>query len=155
MRWYPFSIHPDFKRAELQPYLPIKIIHPEDANSYVIVGALVDTGAFSTKIPMKWAERIGLDVENGNHISGDTAGGEIEGLLCKCKIQVLDLSEKGKILSENILVELIGDRFVFGKCTPIPLLGVKEFLKDLLLTVDYPNKKFSLEKSIDLLPKDV
>ena len=66
MRWYPFSIHPDFKRAELQPYLPIKIIHPEDANSYVIVGALVDTGAFSTKIPMKWAERIGLDVENGN-----------------------------------------------------------------------------------------
>ena len=48
-------------------------------------------------------------------------------------------------LSDTVIAELgHKNRCLFGDCFPIPLLGVKDFLKDFILTIDYPNKKFSL-----------
>jgi hypothetical protein len=148
MKWYPFSVHSEYKPGGLQPHLPIKIIHPEDSNTYVVVHALIDTGASISKIPAKYADRISIDYNNGEVASGVTADGEGKGHWCKCRIQVLDMDETGNELPDIILSELgMKGSCVFGECAPIPLLGVADFLKNYVVTVDYPNKRFSLGNS--------
>ena len=143
MKWYSFSTHPHYKIGGLQPYLHIRIIHPDDGDTSIILGALIDTGAVCSKIPVKWAEYINLDYKKGIPVFGSTAGGDAQGYLCKCRVQVLDMNEECEPLPNQILTEL-EDEVAFGPCVDIPLLGVRDFLKNYKITIDYPNKKFSL-----------
>lgn len=146
MTWYPFSIHPDYKMGQFQPYLPIKIIQSEIPENSVIAGALVDTGSLSTKIVSKYADYINLDYKSGDLVSNQAVGGSIQGYLCKCRVQVLDMNEKGEALPESVLMELTEEKIDFGECFPVCLLGVRDFLRHLKLKIDYPKKRFSIER---------
>lgn len=146
MKWYPFTVYDEYKVAGPQPYLPVKITHPDDVNTSIIVKGLIDTGALISKFPFKYAEQIALEFKNGNIVSGLTAGGEVQAYSCNCGVKLLDMNEKGQILPEKVLVKLPSEQFVFGQCTPIALLGVNDCLKDFILTVNYPKQVFSIQR---------
>lgn len=141
---YPFTVSDEYKTAGLQPYLPVRIIHPDDVNTNIIVKGLIDTGALISKFPVRYAKQIVLEFKNGNLVSGLTAGGEAQAYYCNCGVEVLDMDENGQILPTKVLAVLSNKQFVFGRCAPVALLGVNDFLKDYKLTVNYPNRYFTI-----------
>lgn len=69
---YPFTEPEIYKWLEYGkgPYLPIRIINPEDTNRAERAWGLVDTGSFACQIPSKYADLIGIDLSKGRQAPG-------------------------------------------------------------------------------------
>lgn len=115
-----------------RPWLPLTIKNPH-TNQSVNVYGLIDTGADECAIPAHYAAIIGHDLQAGDEKSISTGNG-----ITKAYTHTLCLETQG-IKIENVLIDFMPNLNVV-------LLGVKSFLSNFVLTVDYRRSVFSLHK---------
>ncbi|MFC1496046.1 hypothetical protein ACFL52_01375 [Candidatus Margulisiibacteriota bacterium] len=115
-----------------RPWLQIQIINPENNRRLKVLG-LIDTGADECALPARYAPLLGHNLEKGVVKDINTGNGK-----------TIAYSHTVKIVFKD---QLIGETLVdFLPNLHIPLLGVKSFLNNFRLTVDYPEQLFSLAK---------
>jgi predicted aspartyl protease len=127
---YPFSrLSPD---DTPRPWLPVKIKNPHTNQSVNVLG-LIDTGADECAVPADFAPTIGHDLQAGHQKSINTGNG-----VTTAYAHTLCFETNG-IEIENVLIDFMPNLNVV-------LLGVKSFLSNFILTVDYESYTFSLKK---------
>lgn len=115
-----------------RPWLPATIINPGTTQQVKVYG-LIDTGADECALPANFAILLGHNLQSGYPKEINTGNGT-----------TLAYSHTVRIKVENFTME---DTLIdFMPNLHVPLLGVKSFLSNFLLTIDYPHQKFSLEK---------
>ena len=128
IRNYPFSI---IRPGDIsRPYLPVTILNP-DTNMEIKVYALVDTGADECAFPASFAPLLGHNLQAGQMKRVHTGNGITVAYSHTSRIIIEGFS------TQDVLVDFMPN-------LNIPLLGVKSFLGNFILTIDYPNKLFSL-----------
>jgi predicted aspartyl protease len=131
VRDYPFSI---IRPGDLaRPYLPITIINP-DTDKQIKVFALIDTGADECAFPASFASILGHNLQVGQQRKISTGNGITVAYSHTTRIKIEGF------ITQDVLIDFMPN-------LNIPLLGVKSFLNNFILTVDYPNKMFSLKLS--------
>ena len=113
-----------------RPYLPITIINPKNQKE-INVYALIDTGADECALPASFSSPLGHNLQAGSQKRINTGNGITIAYCHTVCIKIFDFS------TENVLIDFMPNLH-------IPLLGVKSFLNDFILTIDYPNKTFSI-----------
>ena len=125
---YPFSV---IRLGDIpRPFLPITIVNPETRKE-IRVYALIDTGADECAIPASFAPLLGHNLQAGQLKRISTGNGITTAYSHTTRIIVEEFS------TQDVLVDFMPN-------LSIPLLGVRSFLSNFVLTVDYPNKQFSL-----------
>ncbi|UCD85419.1 MAG: hypothetical protein JSU92_04285 [Deltaproteobacteria bacterium] len=125
---YPFIVTRPGDIA--RPYLPITIINTENQKE-INVYALIDTGADECALPASFAPPLGHNLQAGSQKRINTGNGITIAYCHTVCIKAFDFS------TENVLIDFMPNLHV-------PLLGVKSFLNDFTLNIDYPNKRFSI-----------
>jgi len=128
VRDYPFSVVRPGDIA--RPYLPVTIINP-DTGKELRVYALIDTGADECAFPASFASVLGHNLQAGRLRRISTGNGITVAYSHATRLAIEDFS------TQDVLVDFMPN-------LSIPLLGVKSFLSNFILTVDYPNRIFSL-----------
>jgi len=113
-----------------RPYLPITIINPENRKE-INIYALVDTGADECALPASFASPLGHNLQSGQQKKINTGNGITIAYSHTVCIKTYEFS------TENVLIDFMPNLH-------IPLLGVRSFLTNFILTIDYPNKRFSI-----------
>jgi len=116
-----------------RPWLEIELKNP-DTNKTISIVALIDTGADECAMPQDLAEILGHNLRKGKSKTIRTGSG-----ISTAYSHTVDIKIDGLVIS-NVLID-----FMPGLHTP--LLGVKSFLSEFILTVNYPQKTFTLLKS--------
>ena len=128
IRNYPFSI---IRPGDLaRPYLPVTIINP-DTEKRVKVYALIDTGADECAFPASFTPLLGHNLQGGQMKRISTGNGITTAYSHTTRIIIEGFS------TQDVLVDFMAN-------LNIPLLGVRSFLSNFILTIDYPKKVFSL-----------
>lgn len=125
---YPFIITRAGDIA--RPYLPITIINPENQKK-INVFALIDTGADECALPASFASPLGHNLQSGYQKRVSTGNGITVAYGHTVSIKIFNFS------TEDVLIDFMPN-------LQIPLLGVKNFLSNFTLKIDYPNKLFSI-----------
>ncbi len=119
-----------------RPILPVKIHNPHTGNSFITWG-IVDTGADECAIPATLANELGHTLEKGSQKRVSTGAGPNTAFAHTTKIDILSLQEAVLYSIEETPVDFMPNLH----CV---LLGVRNFLNHFILTIDYPNQKFSI-----------
>jgi predicted aspartyl protease len=128
IRNYPFSV---IRPGDIaRPFLPVTIVNPETRKE-IRVYALIDTGADECAIPASFAPLLGHNLQAGQLKRISTGNGITIAYGHTTRIIVEEFS------TQDVLVDFMPN-------LSIPLLGVRSFLSNFILTVDYPSKQFSL-----------
>lgn len=127
-RDYPFYVVRPGDTA--RPYLPVTIINP-DTGKRMRVYALVDTGADECAFPASFAPVLGHNLQAGQSKRISTGNGITVAYSHTTRIAIENFS------TQDVLVDFMPN-------LSSPLLGVKSFLSNFILTVNYPNKTSSL-----------
>lgn len=114
-----------------RPYLPITIINPENKKE-LNVFALIDTGADECAFPASFADVLGHNLQAGFQKNVSTGNGMTAAYSHTVCIKAFNF------LTKDVKIDFMPNLH-------IPLLGVKSFLSNFILTVDYPKLVFSLE----------
>ena len=131
LRRIPFTrISPD---DILRPWLPVTVINPHSGKKIRIAG-LIDTGADECALPASYAAMLSHNLQAGASKEINTGNGITTAYSHTVRI------EMGKYTIDNTLIDFMPNLYV-------PLLGVKSFLNNFILTINYPDKVFSLEKT--------
>ncbi|HDY66191.1 MAG TPA: hypothetical protein ENH85_00210 [Candidatus Scalindua sp.] len=108
---------------------------------------LVDTEASYCSIPGGFAKDLGLDLESGKEDIIGTGNGKTKIYLHNCKIDIYDTLELQKHQNYKIVYTIQTREIPFLPKLPTVLLGANGFLMNFILTIDYPNKLFSILKT--------
>ena len=128
VRNYPFSI---IRPGDIaRPFLPVSIVNP-DSNREIRVYALIDTGADECALPASFAPILGHDLQAGQQRRISTGNGVTIAYAHTTRIVI------EKFSTQDVLID-------FMQNLTIPLLGVRSFLSNFVLNIDYRNKVFSL-----------
>lgn len=130
-RDYPFYVVRPGDVA--RPYLPVTIINPDTARE-LRVYALIDTGADECAFPASFAPVLGHNLQTGQLRRISTGNGITTAYGHTTRIAIEDFS------TQDVIVDFMPN-------LSTPLLGVKSFLGNFVLTVDYPKRTFSLSLS--------
>mgnify|MGYP001612673453 FL=1 len=115
-----------------RPWLPVTIVNPH-SNKKVKVLGLIDTGADECALPASYAAILDHNLQAGTAKEINTGNGKTIAYSHTVRIEISD------IVIKETLIDFMPNLYV-------PLLGVKSFLSNFILTVNYPELKFSLEK---------
>jgi hypothetical protein len=129
IRNYPFSVIRPGDVA--RPYLPVTIFNPT-VGKKLRVFALIDSGADECAMPAPFASILGHNLQAGQEKKINTGNGITLAYSHTTRIEVEGFA------TQEILVD-------FMPKLSMPLLGVKSFLGNFILTIDYPNKAFPLQ----------
>jgi len=113
-----------------RPWLPVIITNPK-TNQKIKVYGLIDTGADECALPASFAVLLGHDLQTGYSKEVGTGNGRTVAYSHTVIIKM------GDFVTRNVLIDFMPNLH-------IPLLGVKSFLSNFLLTINYPGQKFSL-----------
>ena len=140
---YPFQAQGTF--SEPKPILPIKITNPH--NDFVFFSwGLIDTGADSTAIPGWIAKKLGHDIKSGKLSDCIAGGGLIRIYEHTCCIDILSMDKNGRVDDNNMAITIPDGRIGVLEHLPFVLLGVNDFLRNYVLTIDYPKQVFSIRQ---------
>ena len=115
-----------------RPWLPVTIRNPHTDQTINVYG-LIDTGADECAVPAHYAPMIGHNLQAGAQKSINTGNG-----VTTAYAHTLSFETHG-IKIENVLIDFMPNLNVV-------LLGVKSFLSNFVLTVDYKRSVFSLKQ---------
>ncbi|OGP58972.1 MAG: hypothetical protein A2V67_19860 [Deltaproteobacteria bacterium RBG_13_61_14] len=113
--------------------LPVTIINPDRGNR-IKVFALIDTGADESALPASFAPILGHSLQAGQQRKINTGNGVTIAYSHATRIEIEGFA------TQNVLIDFMPN-------LSIPLLGVKSFLSNFILKIDYPQKTFSLQLS--------
>jgi len=125
---YPFTITRPGDTA--RPYLPVTIINPENKKQ-LNVFAMIDTGADECAFPATFAAPLGHNLQSGYEKNVSTGNGITIAYGHTMNIKAFNFT------AENVIIDFMPNLY-------IPLLGVKSFLSNFTVKIDYPNKRFSI-----------
>ena len=124
-----------------RPMLPIEVINPATKKNIFLYG-LIDTGADRCALPAELADVLGHSLLAGQVVNIDTGNGMTKAYSHTTRINIFSLPNP----SEPVYT--IHDTQVdFMPNLTTVLLGVKGFLSKFILSIDYPNRTFSIKKS--------
>ncbi|HLD50059.1 MAG TPA: retropepsin-like aspartic protease [bacterium] len=115
-----------------RPWVPLTIVNPGSRKQVDIYG-LVDTGADECALPATYASLLGFDLQQGVPKNINTGNGVTCAYAHTVQIKIEGLKTR------KILIDFLPN-------LQVPLLGMKNFLANFILTIDYPQSKFSLQK---------
>lgn len=108
----------------LRPWLPVTVTNPHNNKKIKIFG-LVDTGADECALPARYALILGHNLKAGLVKEINTGNGKTTAYSHTVRIEIPDF------IVRDTLIDFMPDLYV-------PLLGVKSFLSNFILTIDYP-----------------
>jgi len=117
-----------------RPWLPVTILNPH-TNKRIRVLGLIDTGADECALPSSYAIILGHDLQSGYSKEINTGNGKTLAYSHTVTIRI----ETVDFTVHDILIDFMPNLHV-------PLLGVKSFLSNFILTINYPDLSFSLQK---------
>ena len=115
-----------------RPWLPVTIHNPHTKLSIKVYG-LIDTGADECAIPAEYAPLLGHNLQAGIRKTISTGNG-----ITTAYAHTLCF-KTNNIEINDVLIDFMPNLHVV-------LLGVKSFLSNFILTVNYKNSTFSLTK---------
>ena len=115
-----------------RPWLFVTIINPHAGRQINVLG-LIDTGADECALPAAYANILGHNLQAGKPKDINTGNGVTTAYSHSSQIKVADFTV------EQTLIDFMPN-------LSVPLLGMKNFLSNFILTVDYPRSRFSLER---------
>ena len=115
-----------------RPYLRVEFINPHNGG-VLKTYALIDTGADECVLPATFAQMLGHDLTKGTVYPISSANGQGVGYRHTTQITIPSFATQECMIG-----------FLPGLTTP--LLGVRSFLCNFTLTINYPGKTFSLRK---------
>jgi hypothetical protein len=139
---YPFKTNE--KIILPSPILPIRIINPHNNFDYLTWG-LIDTGAADSAIPEHIAKTLGHNIRSVQPMLGFGASGNFDIYPHTFKIEIFEIDSKGTVNDKKIVHTIPKGHIGVIEDLPFVLLGVKEFLKNFILIIDYKNQKFSVK----------
>jgi len=113
-----------------RPWLRVAILNPH-INKKVKVLGLIDTGADECALPASYASILGHNLQKGIEKEINTGNGKTIAYSHTVSIEIENFS------TQETLIDFMPN-------LNVPLLGVKSFLGNFILEVDYPALKFSL-----------
>jgi len=133
-----------------QPFLTIEVVNPENGFSQQMP-ALIDTGADECTIPGFYATKLSLPLEKGEPKSFLTARGDATAYGHRCTINIFAMSgtaQKPRVDYDTIIITIPTQLVDFAPelTSSYALLGVENFLREYVLTIDYPRRVFSIRK---------
>lgn len=118
----------------LRPFLDVRYTNPHTGVSYQ-TSALIDTGADSCVLPAEMAGLLGHDLFSGEPTQFKGISGEVQTYYR----HTMNINIDGyDFTTSDVMI-------AFSDTIKRPILGVKTFLCNFVLTVDYPGKTFSLK----------
>ena len=124
------------KGQPYRPWITINISNP-NSDSVISTYGLVDTGADECCIPADFAPLLGHDLRKGKKKDVTAGGGRTTVYAHTSSIELLGKDSKVVHKIEKVPVD-----FMVG--LTITLLGVKKFLENFNLRVNYPKQEFSI-----------
>lgn len=115
-----------------RPWLPVTVINSDSGRKMKILG-LIDTGADECALPARYAPILGHNLEKGFVKEINTGNGRTIAYSHTVRIEIQNFA------IQNTLIDFMPNLYV-------PLIGVKSFLSNFVLKIDYPKKIFYLEK---------
>lgn len=142
---YPFRVSAECPFNK--PLVPVVLYNPANDFSYETWG-LIDTGADMTCIPEYIAKALYHDVRNhkAKKDMSSGIGGEVKVYMHTFSLDVLYSDSNGKVTPNRFAIRIPKREFAVVPNLHMVILGEKDFLKNYVLTIDYPNKNFSLKK---------
>jgi predicted aspartyl protease len=125
---YPFTAARPGDTA--RPYLPVTIINPENKKQ-INFFALLDTGADECAFPASFAAPLGHNLQAGYQKKISTGNGITIAYGHTVNIRTFNFTVK------NVIIDFMPNLY-------IPLLGVRSFLSNFTIKIDYPGRKFSI-----------
>ncbi len=113
-----------------RPWLPVTLINSHANKNQQILG-LIDTGADECAFPAEIALILGHNLQSGFKKEIGTGNGKTIAYSHTIQIEI------GDFRVHDVLIDFLPNLHV-------PLLGVKSFLSNFILTIDYPALTFSL-----------
>ncbi|MBF0538065.1 MAG: hypothetical protein HQL03_07415 [Nitrospirae bacterium] len=126
--------------GQFRPYLAVRIINSHNNLSIPTYG-IIDTGADECAIPANYAIGLKHNLQQGQPKQVSTANGKNTAYRHTTIFQILHP------LNKNLLYESPPILVDFMPNLPIVLFGVKNFLSNFVLTIDYPRQLFSIRFS--------
>ena len=120
------------------PYLPISIVNPHTKKHYNTFG-LIDTGADICSLPASIAKVLDINLREVKSEPTVTANGNTDVFPYKCVFEIFHPTHK-KLIHKTKETPIN-----FMPNLPLVLLGVDSFLSNFVLTIDYPQKTFSIK----------
>ncbi len=140
IRNFPFkALAPDYQP---RPWLPVTIFNPHTGDKISTYG-LIDTGADDCTVPAFMAKELGLNLKKGKKKEFSSAGGKAVAYVHTTSIKIRDTRKKGR---KNVVYSIPDTEIDFAIGLDCVLLGVKMFLDNFILNVDYPKKVFSIKR---------
>jgi len=128
IRDYPLStIRPG---SIAKPYLPVIVANPANNKQIRLLG-LIDTGADERALPASFASLLGHNLQAGQQKTVSTGNGDTVAYGHTTRLTIQGF------VTNDVLVDFMPN-------LSVPLLGVRNFLSNFVLTIDYPNNTFSL-----------
>jgi len=131
-----------------RPKLPVRIINPH-TGQLILTWALIDTGADMCAVPADLAQALGhtLDAVGSNTISTGAGKGSMYHHTFQIEILKTDLSVVNGF-DPNLVVHTIqSSPIACAVGLQTVLLGVSGFLQDYILTVNYQELFFSVQRN--------
>jgi len=122
-----------------RPMLPVRIINPHSGKSQQTYG-IIDTGADECAIPASFAPLLGHDLLSGTTKQINTGNGATEAYRHTTKFELFHPS------SNELLYTIEETPIDFMPNLHVVLLGANNFLNRFILTINYPNKTFSIRE---------
>lgn len=133
---FPFI---DLGDGTARPFLAIKIINPE-TEQFIKTFGLIDTGADECALPAFLATRLGHNLQDGELNEIQTGNGLTTAYRHTTKIEIYNINDDSTLYSTNhILIDFMPNLH----CC---LLGVRNFLSNFTLEIDYSNQLFRLKQ---------
>jgi len=120
------------------PMLNINIINPH-SRKYLSTKGLIDTGADECAIPASLAKILGHNLTAGNKKTIHTGNGVTKAYSHTTKFEILHYA------SNKVIYNIKDTPIDFLPNLHVVLLGVKSFLSNFILSIDYPKKVFSIK----------
>lgn len=129
-----------------RPYLPIKIINPA-TGQFILQWGQIDTGADECALPAWIAQQLGHNLTDGKAKQIGTGNGTTMAYAHTTVIEIFKLDGVGAIDNTTVVHTIPNTPIDYMPNLHCVLLGVKSFLGQFKLTVDYPHTCFSIQRS--------
>jgi len=140
----PFTLS---SKGKHRPFLAVKIINPYNTNKRAFgvfrTKAIIDTGADMCVIPSTIARILGFKLKDGTPKEMNAVGGSGKTIayIHKATIEIYHPSSK----DAQLLYATKNIPMCFVQNLQVVLLGVNHFLDQFVLTINYPERYFSIK----------
>jgi hypothetical protein len=129
-----------------RPMLPVKITNPANKLS-ILQWGIIDTGADECALPAWIAQQLGHNLAAGQSKQIGTGNGTTMAYAHTTIIEIFKLNGTGLIDTSTVVHTIPNTPIDYMPNLHCVLLGVKNFLGNFKLTIDYPQTCFSIQNS--------